>query len=565
MTGNVVVSESLSSLLPNTTYHYRVVAENSLGISRGNDVPFTTESLGSAPTVSTDPADSITSTSAMLTGTVNPNGLSTQTYFQWGTSTSYGNTTPSQSIGGGTSNVSVAAMLSSLSPSTTYHYRVVASNSAGTKNGLDATFTTLRSSGPPMVLTSSVTNVTMNSAQLNGIVNPNGSPTSVYFQWGITTSYGNVTASQSIGSDTTKINVTDSLTSLSPNTRYYCVLVATNRRGTTYGDSISFTTASSGNPATPITLGQTITGTLGSYDGQSRIRGDRYYADHYSFVAPTGQPAVVYLNSPDFDTYLYLFLPDTSVLAEDNDGGGGKNSRIPSTSGLVNLPTNGTYMIEVTSFDSIQSGRYTLSLSSAVVSSPPSVTTDPATDVASRSATLNGSVNPNGSLTTAWFEIGTNATLTPYASTPAQLLNSETTSQRITYVHRDLAANTEYFYRIAAQNIAGMVKGSVEPITTITSVMKVSHAIPDQYSLSQNFPNPFNPTTDVEFSLPKSNRVVLMIYNTLGIRVETLVDEVLMPGTYRYQWNGMNLPSGVYFYRIMMGSFVETKRMLLVR
>jgi hypothetical protein len=94
------------------------------------------------PTTTTNSASKITGRSAQLKGTVNPNGSSTTYYFQWGTTTAYGNTTPSQSAGSGTSDIAVSANLSGLAPHTYYHYRLVASNSGGTSYGTDMTFST---------------------------------------------------------------------------------------------------------------------------------------------------------------------------------------------------------------------------------------------------------------------------------------------------------------------------------------------------------------------------------------------------------------------------------------
>jgi len=94
------------------------------------------------PTVTTGSATSVTSTSATLTGAVNPNGLSTTYYFEYGTTTSYGSKTAETDAGSGTDEVSVNADLTGLSEGTTYHFRLQATNSAGTNYGDDATFTT---------------------------------------------------------------------------------------------------------------------------------------------------------------------------------------------------------------------------------------------------------------------------------------------------------------------------------------------------------------------------------------------------------------------------------------
>src|SRR6202035_2086204 len=120
------------------------------------------------PTVTTNAATNVTASSATLTGTVNPNSLSTSVQFEYGTTTSYGSNTASQTFTGGTTQ-NVAANISGLSAHTTYHFRIVGTNSAGTSYGTDLTFTT---AGPPIVNTSAATNVTSSAATLNGTVNP---------------------------------------------------------------------------------------------------------------------------------------------------------------------------------------------------------------------------------------------------------------------------------------------------------------------------------------------------------------------------------------------------------
>jgi len=97
---------------------------------------------GSSPTATTDSATDINGNAATLNATVNPNGAETTVYFEWGTDTSYGNSTSPQSIGSGTGDVSVSANINRLSTNTTYHYRVVATNAYGTTYGDDMSFTT---------------------------------------------------------------------------------------------------------------------------------------------------------------------------------------------------------------------------------------------------------------------------------------------------------------------------------------------------------------------------------------------------------------------------------------
>ncbi len=93
------------------------------------------------------------------------------------------------------------------------------------------------------------------------------------------------------------------------------------------------------------------------------MRGSWYYADRYSFSASAGQQVAILLTSSAFDTYLYLIGPSGTVIAQNDDGGGGTNSRIPASSGYYTLPSTGTYIIEVTSYAVNATGIYTLSLS----------------------------------------------------------------------------------------------------------------------------------------------------------------------------------------------------------
>src|SRR5207248_8500246 len=137
--------------------------------------------------------------------------------------------------------LSVSANISSLTASTTYHFRVVASNSAGTSLGSDRTFTTLTATGPPVVTTNPATNVSSSSATLNGSLDPHGLTTSVNFQYGTTTSYGHTTTMQSQTGNTYR-NITGNISGLTTHTTYHFRIVATNSAGTRMGSDRTFTT-----------------------------------------------------------------------------------------------------------------------------------------------------------------------------------------------------------------------------------------------------------------------------------------------------------------------------------
>ena len=98
-----------------------------------------------------------------------------------------------------------------------------------------------------------------------------------------------------------------------------------------------------------------------------------------------------------------------------------------------------------------------------------------------------------------------------------------------------------------------------------TSVDEQSNQLPLAISLEQNYPNPFNPTTSINYSVPSNNNVALKVYDILGNEIATLVNEQKSVGSYEVEFNAGNLPSGIYFYTLTSGNFVQAKKMMLVK
>jgi uncharacterized delta-60 repeat protein len=102
-----------------------------------------------------------------------------------------------------------------------------------------------------------------------------------------------------------------------------------------------------------------------------------------------------------------------------------------------------------------------------------------------------------------------------------------------------------------------------------SGISTLTNSAPSSFSLHQNYPNPFNPSTRIKFDIPKGSLVRLKVYDMLGREVAELVNEKLAGGVYEYEWDGINMPSGVYFYRLSASGeeseFIETRRMVLIK
>jgi len=236
---------SLTGLTAGTNYHIRAYAINSVGYSYGADITFTT--LGLSPESVTQPATNVSTTGATLNGAINPNSILTTVTFEYGTTTSYGQSaTAAQSPATGGSIVNVSKDITGLSPGTIYHYRVKTVNTLGAVNGGDMLFVTLGQI--PASVTQPATNISNTIATLNGMVNANLLSTTVTFEYGLTTNYGQtISASQSPVTGNNNSNATADISGLVLGTTYHFRIKAVNSLGTTFGTDMSFTTTFGGS------------------------------------------------------------------------------------------------------------------------------------------------------------------------------------------------------------------------------------------------------------------------------------------------------------------------------
>jgi hypothetical protein len=248
--GPFAAAAGLSGLEPETTYHYRIVAEH-LGEApvHGVDRTFTTAAQ-SGPSATTGAATEVSTSSAVLNGVVNPHGDDTQYRFEYGTSTTYGEQSAEQPAGTGSDDQAVQTTLSSLQPNTTYDFRVVASGTQATSFGANASFTTPPL--PPTATTTAVTAIGVGEATLTGEVGPMGQDTSYHFEYvdeaqyqegGFADATSAPRTEASAGDGGSSESVSQQITGLSAGTTYHVRLAASNHSGTAVGEPVTFDSA----------------------------------------------------------------------------------------------------------------------------------------------------------------------------------------------------------------------------------------------------------------------------------------------------------------------------------
>jgi len=306
-----------------------------------------------APVVSTDNGATVSNSTAVVTGDVNPKGSQTSYWYEYGKTTNLGSKTSAQIVGSSHNVIPATGYITGLTPSTKYYFRLVAKNAVGTTNGNTENFTTHATNPPPAAnaptaSTVAATNVDRESATLRGSVNPRSDATSYWFEYGTTNDLGTATSLKSAGSGASAQDVSASVSNLTPNTKYFFRINAQNDFGTVNGSILSFTTAG---------------------------------------------PAAM---------------------------------------------------------------------------SEPTVAIEAATAVTARSATLHGSVTPNGADTTYWFEYSTDSLVGNVlgTATPEKTISAGAGASDVSAALTGLSPSTKYNYRLAARNSQGTVRSEVMSFKT---------------------------------------------------------------------------------------------------
>lgn len=402
--------------------------------------------LAAAPAATTGPTTAVGSATATVTGTVDAGGQATTWYVEYGTGTSYGTRTGSESAGSGTSPTSVSAQLSGLKPGTTYHYRLVATNSSGTSRGADAVFTT---TVPPDVVTRAASSVTASSATLNGTVDPNGRDTTYWFEYGTSASYGSRTSSVSAGSGTSPRSESVRLNGLQAGRTFHYRIVATSDAGTATGKDSTFTTSSA--PAVSTGSAVSIAPT------SARLKGS---------VTPNGLST----------RWWFEYGTSTRYGSRTSSRHAGSGTAARSVSARIRRLTVGTtYHYRLVGRNS--SGRTVGEDRTFTTVGSPAAVTGAAQFVGPESATLIGTLDTRGRSTRWWFEYGTS---TGYGhSTGSHGAGSRPGAQTVSITLTGLNAGTTYHYRLVVRSDAGTTHGSDVAFTTtgVTLVVRARAVI----------------------------------------------------------------------------------------
>jgi len=323
---SVTVMDTITTPLSNTNYYYQIHLSNSMGTRL---CPLKTFNTGKAilPLIISDTALSISGSSAVFSGKINPRGLVTTYHFEYGISNSYGNTTTEKSIGSDSVYIVVGDSVFTFLPNTLYHYRIVASNNNGKIEGFDKTFATPNVTLPSATLWQAK-DITTNSATLEGWVHPNGKSGTYYFEYGETPLYGVKTSWGTFGAGLSPFVTIAMIDNLHFGTQYHWRIHCLSDSGEAWSDDGVFTTVNIVNPVEfsyPLTVGTTLTYDYYYYSNDESLtppvevrKGIRLWK--INSTSASNDSTIYYVNCTVLDTILTRvevnMPPDTSYDSE---------------------------------------------------------------------------------------------------------------------------------------------------------------------------------------------------------------------------------------------------------
>ncbi len=469
-----------ATLTPGTTYYYCAIASNAVGIGFGAVLSFVTPA---APAVNTVAPTLVTATSATLNGTASPNGSATSAWFRYATTNpgacddTFGTRAPTSggaSIGAGASTTPYSQGIAGLQPGTQYWVCALALNGVGMSTGVPLAFTTPPTA--PIVTTSSAIDLTGSTATLRGSANPRGDATVGFLRYGTTNpgacndAYGTrvpVTGGTSLGSGNISQSFTQAITGLTPGTTYYFCAGATNGVGTTYGATLSFVTPNVPTVVTEVIAPSGLTGTTAIIEGSA---------------IPSGAATTGYFRYDQVNPGTCNDTFGTRAPTVDGSALGAGTTYVAFSRTISGLTPGGTYYYCALATNLVGMGMGVVR--SFTLPAAPVVLTVGATAVTSVSATLNGSANPVGATTSAYFRYATTNPGTCNtsfgAATTTVSVGSGTSPVDFTRPVTGLLPGSTYYYCAIATNSVGTSMGAVLalsapplPPTTTTNVAQL--------------------------------------------------------------------------------------------
>ena len=315
----------------------------------------------------------------------------------------------------------------------------------------------------PTNITNSATSINQNNATLNASINPNNSNTNTWFEYGTTQNFGSIIGSQTIGSGNTSINISTYLSNLLSNTTYYYRVVASNSYGTSYGNISSFTTS--------FITSQFQSGSVPIVITNSAILIYQNSATLNALINP---------NNSNTNTWFEYGTTQNFGYSSASQSVGSGNFSVNTTGYISGLLSNTTYY-----YRAVASNQYgtvygnTLSFTTSFITINqsfqglmPITTTNSANVFYTNSILLNGAVNANGAIATAWFEYGTTQSLGQI--TNSQPMGMGTIAYNYSYILSNLTPNTIYYFRAVARNAYGTNYGTIfnfiSPVATIAAI-----------------------------------------------------------------------------------------------
>jgi hypothetical protein len=386
---------------------------------------------------------------------------------------------------------------------------------------------------PPIVQTSDPDSVTLTSAVIKGVVNPNSSVTSAYFQYGINSPSQNTPLTLA-GAGSSDVTVSATLEGLIPFTRYAYRVAASNTDTSSIGITKFFNTTLT-SPAVPVAV--------------SPANNAANVPVEYSFIWYSAEGAIYYyLQIATDSAFNNLAINDATLL---------------DTFKVINLSHNQTYFWRIAAQNQNGTSAFSLVNKFETAAAAPAIVALllPLNGTTLDSASVTLSWTPVNGAANYWVEIDNDSLFT------SPLIDSTLTGN--TYLYSNFSEGN-YFWRVRGGNSAGWGEFSSTWSFNLTLNSVNDGSIVAGYHLYSNYPNPFNPSTTIKFRIPETGVVSMKVYDMLGKEIKTLVNEEMSSGEFNVSWDGRNnsgemVSSGSYIINMNSGSYNSSIKVALMK